>query len=67
MRNLKESVLVLVEMLGNNEKLLPEGSFTEFNGVLVRRSSERGNTVEPLYSGHHWLLEVMSAIERCPL
>ena len=24
------------------------------------------NTVEPLYSGHHWFLEMVSAIERCP-
>ena len=25
------------------------------------------NTVEPLYSGHHWFFEMVSAIERCPL
>ena len=25
------------------------------------------HTVEPLYSGHHWFLEMVSAIERCPL
>ena len=30
---------------------------------LLRRVA----TVEPLYSGHHWFLEMVSAIERCPL
>ena len=25
------------------------------------------NTVEPLYSGHHWFSDMVSAIEKCPL
>ena len=64
----KDPPQMMETLIGETGRSVPP-PFERFKIGLLHMTLSRNftDTVESFYSGHHWFLQMLSAIERCPL